>query len=269
MIELLEYSKNVKFVEHDYIFEDLEHFKAVHHILTPKFEGEWEIIFVNTSLVETKELLDDESLYSGLNIHIYLPRNKLELVLKEYPKYIQKKLSPYDLYKQFLADLKHPIDKKAASYAYQASSNNIDDLYKTLTQIDLACTKEKITLTDIQKEFSYTKHIYTNQVISAFILRNKLRFNYYETWLNELGMSYAYNSAYKYIKKLVHDKSCYLNGEDVRNPVVSRMDGISISILYMLFVNSTDYHQLEGIFYTFEHMNQNMYQTIINTKCGL
>jgi len=260
MLSLYEQNKQTHYKHYDYLPETLEEFYSIVNVLTPKFEGSWEFVFINMKISETKALLDDSQLPDFINCTIYLPLNKLNKVLEEYPKYKPVILKPYEQYMQFLSTLTHPVDKKAVSYIYQASQRNLDTIKEVMQKIDEDCTGDTITIRDVQKEFSYTKHVYTSQVLKDLLQRNKSFSRNFEIWVNELGTEYAYNSMFKQVKQLLLDKQQYLLGKEVHNPNAVHIDGISITRLYLLFMNSTHHKQLDSIAYIYYSNDLNMFK---------
>lgn len=260
MISLLEYTKTTKFPHYDYYLEEITDMIELLPNLMPKFEGQWVFVFVNPKIVDVKHLLGLSQFPEHIDVYIYLQLNKLNPILDEYPQYKPEHKTPYELYKEFLGTLHHPVDKRAVSYIYQAAQRNLDQIIDVLTKIDAECQTETISIHTVQKEFSYTRHIYTNQVLRELVYHSPQFHKHYNMWLNELGMSYAYNSMYKQVKQLLKDKHKYLTGKDVKNTAISKIDGVSISTLYSLFVNSTSYKQLESILYLYWNLTGDSYR---------
>ena len=264
MVRLLEYNKHVNLPTSDYILESCEILPTMFRILTPKFDGNWLIVIVDPKIVEVKSLLSMETFPAHIDIQIYLGRKKLNQILLEYPTYAEKEISAYDRYKELISTMQHPLDKRAMSYVYNAIGHNLDDLKSALEMLDKNCKHETITLNDVQKEFSYTKRVYTNQVLLDFLTKSKSRYTHYETWLNELGYRYAYYSMYKQVTLLLKDKDKYLHNEDTRNYTASKADGVSVAILYILFANSNSPYQLDSIMFQFENMTTERFHNVLN-----
>lgn len=264
MIKVLEYNKHITLPDADYTFESCDMLPDLYRLLTPKFEGAWSIVLLDIKISEAKDILSSNNTPEHIDLYIYLSKKKLNQVLLEFPNYKEKELTFYDTYKSLIGQLKHPLDKRAMSYVYNAVGHNIDDLRIALQQLDVKCSGETITLTDVQKEFNYTKRVYTTQVLLDFLVRNKYRYNHYETWLNELGIEYAYYSMYKQVTLLLKDKNKYLHNEDTKNYTASKADAVSISILYVLFVNSTSPYQLDSIMLQFDQMTTERFHTTID-----
>lgn len=266
MFDVLPYTKHTKFDKYDFMIETYDDLQGLKPVILPKLSGEWLVAVINPSIKDAKSILEDTDIPTFFNINIYMLQNKIKSVLEEYPEYAHKNLTNFEVYKQFISTLSHPINTDAMNYAYRAANGDMSELEATLSKIDSSITTQSITLKDIQSEFSYTKHIYTTQVLKDFILRTKGRYSHYSTWLNELGMQYAYNSMYKTVKNYVHDKHEYLQGKAVKNKSIAQLDGVSLSILYTLFVNSTHYSQLESIMYEFDNRNNKAFRRYVNAR---
>lgn len=265
MVKVHEYTRHTKLPNADYVLESCEALPDIIKVLTPKFEGTWDIVLLDIKISEAKDLLTKNNIPDFVNVSILLSPKKLSAVLLEFPSYAEKTKSVYDVYKEMIAELEHPIDKKAASYIYNAVGRDIDELRKTLLLVDKSCTGSIIILSDVQKELSYTKRIYTNQVLTELLTHSRYFKAHYVTWKNELGLSYAYNSLYKQTTLLVKDKNKYLHNEDIKNPIASKADGVSIALLYLLFTNSTSYFQLDSIVYQFQNLTTKSVHNIVDT----
>ena len=266
MIEIHEYTKNMKLKDYDYLLETYSDFVDLKPVYLPKIKGEWKIVVVDPTIKDVNAILGEQNIPKFLNLSIYVAKAKLQDVLSNYPEYAQKPQTNYDAYKDFIATLKHPIVTKAMNYAYRAANGNLNELQEALTRIDNNYTGDVISVKDIMSEFTYTKRIYTTQVVNEFLMRTRYRYSHYDTWLNELGSQYAYNSMYKVVKSYVKDKHNYINGQDVKNKIIGKIDGIHISVLYSLFVNSTHYSQLESILKMYDSITNESYRRYIDAS---
>ena len=266
MLDIQPYDRHTKFGEYDYLLEDYKKLTELYGICQPKLVGEWRILCVDPSLKDAKSILDDANIPKYFHITLYVAKNKIGSLLEEYPEYAHKDLTPYEVYQNFLTTLNHSIESKAAKYAFRAANGNLDELEEALKRIDDNCNDLIITLKGVMSEFTYTKRIYTSQVLREFLTKAKYRFNHYTVWLNELGTQYAYNSMYKTVKSYVNDKANYLKGKEVKNKFIAKVDGIQLSVLYTLFLNSTHYSQLESILYTFDSIDNKSFRRLLDAR---
>lgn len=266
MITVNSYTKTTVFGEYDYFLEDYKSLSDLKSIFLPKIQGEWRIIIVDPSLKDAHSILADTDVPSYVNLVLYLPNKKLEKVIENYPEYAHKELNNYEKFKQFISTLKHPISNEAVNYVYKAANGNLEEIQDGVRRIDEECTNQAITLKDVQSEFTYTKRVYTSQVLNDFLFRTRYRFQHYNAWLNELGMSYAYNSMYKTVKNYMKDKVAYLQGKSVKNRTVEQIDAVTLSVLYTLFFNSTNYMQLESLLYQFDTIDNETFRRYLDAR---
>lgn len=254
--KLKEYNAKVKLPNADLCLEEAGPLYKLLDNLTPKIEGKWEILIVNPTIKECKKLLDSRQIPEWVNITIYLQSKKMEQVCLEFPEY-QPKVIPFkEQAKELLLGVHHLIDKKAFNVLVEAFRGNISDLQKTLLELDEECKGSRITLKDVQSKVNYTKPVYASEVIDAFLLHKSQRWILLNKLTQTLGDSYAYNTLYKHVKTLLHQKAKYLNNEDVDMRVVERIDAPSICYAYAIFSASSNYHQLYGIFQAIDNRCQ-------------
>ena len=263
MLRYYEYNKNVRLPDADYTLESIDILDDLLRVMTPKFDGQWTIVFVNIRIKEAKKLAADKVIPEFVDCYVYLQKQKLDTFLLEYPMYAVKELTVKDMYLDLVSHMKHPFDKYALWYVYNAVGHRIEELKKALDTLDEECTSDIIRIADVQKHFNFTKRVYTNQVLADFLQKSRWRWQHYEKWVNELGLSYAYNSMYKQITLLLKDKNAYLHNEQTKNYLAEKVDGESIAELYALFVNSKSYFQLGSILYTFETLDNKKFKAVI------
>lgn len=268
MFDIQVYDKHTKFGEYDYLIETKDELVKLYPVCMPKLQGEWLIVVVDPSIKDAKEILEErDRIPKFFNVTLFISQNKITDILNDYPEFVKKKKTNFEMFKEFISTLKHPITNEAASYAYKAANGNLDELEDSIRRIDTALEKDMITLKDIQSEFVYTKRIYTSQVVKEFLFKDRYRYSHYNTWLNELGMQYAYNSMYKTIKHYVKEKKDYLEGKDVKNIfVMEKVDNVTLSTLYLLFYNSTHYSQLESILYEFDQITNERLRRYLDAR---
>lgn len=264
MLKFLQYNKSMRVKDSDYYLYSLEDLTSLLPYLVPKFEGKWILSVIEPKIVEAKEIIDEELIPEEVECYVYLTKKKLSNILLDYPQFTEKEVTVKDAYLEMVRNMKHPFDKKALWYVYNAVGRNLQELESALTELDNNCTGDTITITEVQKQFNYTKRIYTNQVLREFLMHSRGRWNHFYTWLNDLGTQYAYNSIRKQIGILLKEKNAYLHNENIKSFDITKVDGVSICAVYSLFANSTSHYQLEAIMRQIDHLSEKSYKEYIN-----
>lgn len=264
MIQLFKYTKDVQIPDADYVFDKTDKLMDLINLLTPKFNGNWEIIIIDPKIKYVKGLLENKTIPEWITISIYLVSKKLDMIILEYPSYSPKDKTKKDLFAEMLTSLDHIIDEHAKNLLFKAMSNNMLELQKTLIKLDSECTSEKITVKQVQGAVNYTKPVYASEVINAFILRDTRRWDLYQKLVKEVGMEIAYYACYKQVKELLHSKEKYLHNEDVKQFIVKRIGAPIICYAYVLFINSTNHNQLYGLLYALDNRNEEMLAAVTN-----
>lgn len=254
--KLKEYNAKVTLPDADLCLEEVSALYKLMVNFTPKIEGRWNILIVNPTIKECKELLDNKQIPEWMDIIIYLQAKKLEQVCLEFPEYQPKNVPFKEQAKELLTSVNHLIDKKAFSILVEAFRGNLTDLQKMLIELDENCTGPRISIKDVQAKVNYVRPTYASDVINSFLLQEKQRWVLLNKLVQALGDSYAYNALYKYVKTLLHEKNKYLNNQDVDLRVVNRIDAPSICYAYTIFSTSTNHQQLYGIFQAIDNRCQ-------------
>ncbi len=264
--KLKEYNPKVKLPNADLCLEDAESLYKILDNITPRISGNWEIFIINPTIKECKTLLDDKSVPQWVTVTIYIQPKKMEQVCLEFPEYRQKKVSFKEQAKEVLADVQHLVDKKAFNILVNVFRGNIGDFQKTILDLDANCKGNKITVKDVQSKVNYVRPVYASDVIDAFLLHENQRWALLNKLIQELGESYAYNAAYKYVKTLLQQKQDYLQNEDVELRAVKRIDAPSICYAYVLFSLSSSYKQLYGIFQALDNRSADYLERMSNVN---
>lgn len=252
MFSLKQYNKKEKLPKADYILEELKELQRVLENLTPRLVGVWEILLIQPSIKDTKEVIEEKLVPKWVNVTAYLSKKNLETVCIQYPNLIPKQTSFKEQVDDILSDMTHLIDKKAINTLMQAFWGNLPELQTTLMVLDKEATGV-ITLKDVEKKVNYTRPVYASEVLSSFLLHEKRRWTLYNKLVQELGLSFAYNALNKYAKTLLLEKNKLLNNKDISQFIVKRVDAPFICYVYSLFAISTNYNQLFGIMHAIDN----------------
>lgn len=260
MIKIVQYKRNMKIQEADYVLDKSEKLLDILVNLTPKFEGNWEIVLLEPKIKFVKKLLEDIILPEWVNIYLYLSNKKMEAVVLEHPGLQPKAKSIREEYDTMISSLNHLIDKNAKDAILRAIGNNTTQLQETLTLLDKECEGQKITLKQVQSTLNYSSRVYASDVLKAFMTHDVKRWDLYYKLLHELGPQITYYALYKQVKQLLDDKYAFLHNEDVKSYIARNVDAAFICYVYTIFCNSTDYRQLVALL----HMIDNRCEDTLN-----
>lgn len=262
MVKVHELTKKTRFPDADYTLEKIDELEKVLKVITPRLEGRWTIVIVGLNLNDTKKLIEVLDIPEWVDVKCYISGKRIEMISMEHPEVLPKHETFNDQVDAVVATLDVIIDPKALKKLKSAFWNNINDF---TDMCHLLATKvvDTITLQDIDKYVNYTKPVYASEVMNLFLRHDRQRWRKLSVLITELGESYAYNSLYKYIKTLLSDKNDYLQGEDAKSYIVSKVDGFTISYAYSVFALSTNYTQLHGIMHAIDNRcAENLERTI-------
>lgn len=252
MISLKEYNSKTRLPKADYVFEDVKTLSAVLPNLTPKIEGLWDMLLINPTIKECKQLLDSTVIPQWITLTVFLQNSKLENICLQYPQYQPKKVSFKEQAQTILSGITHTVDPKAFNVLLSAFRGNIVDLQATLELLDKECSTAVITLNEVQKRVNYQKPTYASEVMNAFLLKASNRWKLLNNLVQQLGEEFAYNALYKYVKSLLLDKEDYLHNKSVKNQIISRIDAPAICNAYVAFTLSSNYKQLRNVLQVIE-----------------
>ena len=247
MISVQVLNKKAKVPDADYVLdtpEDLEHLLGV---LTPKLSGKWLVVLWDFKLKDVKDLLSRELFPEYVDCVVLLPSAKLDQVLLEFPKFQEEQKSNKDLFKDMVAGLTHLIDEKAMWSLYNSLSGNLSKLEEALHKLDNECEETTITVKQVKQTFDTREIVYASDVLDAFLTKNRFRWSKYRILVEELGEEYAYYALYKQVRKLLNDKSEYLQNKDVKNYTVNKVDAPFICYVYTLFACNTTWRNLYSL----------------------
>ena len=264
MISLKEMSRKVQLPDADYVFDKVDKLPELLDNLTPKFNGKWLIILIEPTIKYVKDLLSLNTVPEWVDVIIYMAAKKIEVVCLDFPKLQPKRVSNKEAFEEAVKQTKNLISKSAAKLLYQALGSNPDELGKTLQKLDEECTTGEITLGQVQSTLHYTKVIYASEVVNSFLLGEAQCWTLYHKLIHNIGMEYAYNAMYKYVKNLLLEKQKYLCNQDFKNYKVKLINAPLICYTYFLFVNSKSYKQLPEIMYCIQNRSKEQVERILN-----
>ena len=251
MIKIIEKKSKQKLPNSDYTFTTLEEYDLVLPYLTPKFGDNWLMQLIDPTIKEAKQLID-RGVPHFIDMHIYLVKLKLDNVLLENPSLAPKEISNKEAFLNLVAELNHPIDDNAMWHVYKVFNRNLADIEDALQKLDVEAQGLTITLKQVTATFALTERIYTSQVIRAFIMQERWRWNKLDKLVAELGVDYAYYSMRKQVNALLKDKVAYLENGTYKNRAVETIDAVSIDKLVILFAYSNNPKELSSILHKYD-----------------
>ena len=264
MISLQTLSSKTKIPDCDYTFEKVENFQDLLLNLTPKFEGTWKIVLMQPKIKYVKSLMDKNTVPEWVDVIIYVSQKALEEIAVEYPALLPKKLTVKEEYMRMVANMRHLIDEKAVKAIYKSVGANTRILQEVLNELDNSCVSDNeiITMKHIKGVVSIVKRVYASDVLKAFLLHDKNRWNLYSKLVHDVGLNIAYYAMYKQAKKLLSNKADYLQNKDVKDFLARKVDATFICYVYVLFVNSSSAYQLPAILCAIENRSEEMLNSI-------
>lgn len=253
MVTLNLYKPRMKLPESDYVVEKQSDLEDILQVLTPKFEGRWEIIVMDAKIKYVKEVLSKDDSPDWLTIHFYLNKAKLNEVIMVHPNFAPREKTRKEVFDELVASMKHLLDESARRALFKALGSNPEELRDVVEKLDKECKGVNISLKDVQSVVNYSKKVYASEVVNAFLLCERNRWKLYEKLVRELGQEYAYNAINKYVRNLLKDKNGYLSNLEVKNRIVSKVDAPLICYAYVIFSNTTNYKQLYCAMYSLEN----------------
>lgn len=247
MMQLVLRKPKTKLPEADYVLDNSEDILVLVKVLTPKFDGNWNILLIDPKITLVKKIVDENIIPDYINCSAYINNAKMEKLIMDYPKLTPKQKSVKESYKELVGNLKHLMDTKAMYELYNAIGPNLGELQEALTKLDTECQGDMITVKQVRAAFNCVRRVYASEVMLAFFSRDKYRWYKLEKLVKDLGDAYAYNSLYKFTSNLLKEKNKYLHNEDTKLRAVENVDGMLCCYAYALFANSHSYHNLYGI----------------------
>lgn len=258
MIRLKKKTKNIVTSDADYVLEKFEKFDQLIDMLTPKFEGNWQIIMFDPKLTLIKDLVTIKKVPDWVDITIYTSEKKIENIVLEFPSLQPKEVTAKDRFEEIVKSVTTVITSDASKLLFNMFKQQPDEVEEVLRHLDKDPEVEKITKKELTKSIVYVKRTYVSDVLLAFIENDPRRWQLYSKVHAELGTDITYYAMYKYATKLLQEKSNFLKNEDVKIYAVRRIDAAIIDYIYILFANSTSSNQLITILHAIENRCKEM-----------
>lgn len=252
MISLEKYDKKA-LPNADYYLESVDKLKDVISFLTPKFTGNWVIVFLDPKIKHVKGLLEDTQLPRWVDFIVLMGQKKLDTVALEYPHLVAKKQTRKEMVNEVVSGMRNLISNSAKKALTEALGNSKSELIETVRKLDNECADGIVTLKQVQKTIHYVKRVYVSSVINAFLLKDRNRWDLFSTVVHDIGEEITYYAMYKYVKNLLLDKQKYLRNEDIKYYIVQRIDAPVICYAYVLFAKSSNHKQVYEILYAIDN----------------
>lgn len=213
----------------DYRIDKPDRFYELLPYLYPKLSGDWKIELVELDINVVRDLLDHVTLPEYLDITVVLAQDVLARLQMEYPNVSAVKKTIWEYYNDLIAKLPILIDSKAASMLYNRLPRDRIVMKQTLDHLAKTCeAKGVISTSDVKAVTLNNVTVYSNQVLRAFVLCDKNRWRLYGQFELALGEDHAYYAMRKYVKKLLKEKTQYLNNEPYKDKNVEVVDTYSL-----------------------------------------
>lgn len=254
MINFVEKKSKTRIPQHDYVLDKEEFYLRLLDVLTPKFDGVWTIALVDPKITFIDEYLVEAQDVPYIEVNVYLPVAKLEMVMLKHTKLAPKKQSSYEAYMALLGEMTNTLEHDASKYLYKACSGSIDTLTEVVEKLDKECESGRITIKDVKQVcVAVKKPLYASTVYEAFMVKDRDRWSLLERLEQELGTSYCYYALKKQSVKWFEDKCKYLSNEDVKNYNIRKVDAPFITYAYVCFSNSRNVNELYTVMYDIDN----------------
>lgn len=240
--------QNTKIPKQDYIFEKEELFLKLLDVLTPKFEGMWEIALINPEIRFVNEFLERTEELPHININIYLASSKMDAIMLKHPKLMPKRQTNKEAFLELVSSLKNDLSHTAAKYLYNACSGDVETATEVLQKLDTECTGGIINVEDVKNVYMLIrKPLYASTVYRAFMCNDRERWKLLDKLDKDIGTKFAYYALRKQSVQWLEEKSKYLMNEDTKNWNISDVDATYICFAYLCFVNSNAPEELYSV----------------------
>lgn len=233
---MIDFSTELSFEKFDYKLDKPDRFTDLLPYLFKKIDGDWNIELVGMEIGYIRELLDYMKIPKYVHILVVVSDDVISNLQAERPDLIAKKKTMKEYYNDLIANLPVFIESRASSILYSRIEKDRILIKQTLDRLVSMCEeKGVITVSDVKSVTLNNKVYYSNQVIKAFAELDKNRWKIYSQFESSLGRRYAFYALRKYIKKLLKDKTAYLNNESYKDRNVTSVDTYTLIFLYDRF----------------------------------
>lgn len=215
---------------YEYMLSKLEEFEDLFPYLSKKIRGNWSICFINPSIETVKHMLDLE-LPDYIDIDFFVEDDTLVNIANERPSDFPKPKSVWEQYLDLVYAFPKSMSKDCINYLFRRVGRSIPALTDALKTLEENVQGDMVTKRDITSNIVSTSRVYVSQVMNAFLLGVDYRWNLVDTYSQE----YTFYASRKYLGSLIEEKSKYLNGENVKSSMCSRVDSMLLVKAYELF----------------------------------
>lgn len=241
MIQIFEYTRDVRIQDSDYVIDKTEKYKSLLPYLKRKIQGDWNISIVEPPLTFVRELYDEQLVPEYVNVYVYMDKTVLGQLLAERPQLVIKRKTAYEKYLDLIADMKIMIEPKAARELYRRVGASKDKLPGYLQEL---ANKGTVTLQSVKNTVADERKTYASEVVIAFLRRDRWRWKKYDKLVSELGREYTFYAIRKFLGKLLKEKEKYLHNQDVEIKEVDSIDAYTVCHAWAVF-NMTTSSELE------------------------
>lgn len=256
MVKLTEMTKDFKIIDADYVFDKSEKFLSALPYLTHKLVGDWYIVLVEPKLEVVRNILDLNLIPDYIKLELLIEPGLLSQLVLERPSLAVKKLSVWETYQSMIASLPVVIDPAAVSEIYGRVGPHKEALREALNLLCEKVQDRKIIPKDVRLYIMDNRRIYANQVVRAFLLKDKKRWELFHNYEYDLGTDIAFYAMRKYLRKLLEEKNKYLRNEDVKDKFVMDVDAFTINHAYLAFELANNPMQLLPIMHIIDTRGQ-------------
>lgn len=267
MINFYEKKSKTRIPAHDYVLDKEAQLGPLLDLLTPKFNDVWTIALVDPSISFVNEFLDRYTDTKEVTLNIYMPQNKLDVVVLKHTRLVPKKMTTYETFLSILGSMTNTMSHDASKYLYKACNGDIEVMEQTITKLDKECSTGQIDISAVKEVCTVTrKPLYSSAVYEAFLTKQRTRWQLLDKLEHDLGKRYAYYSLRKQSQKWLTDKTTYLNNEDVKNFRVKEVDSAFIVYAYLCFMNSSGPDDLFAVMYDIDHRSKEALERRLNVN---
>lgn len=250
MVKVVPYKRDMNFRGYDEVYEDYKTFEEVLPFLKPKLDGDWNILVLEPKLELVRACLGNGVIPSYISLVLAVEQSQLEQLYLEQPKLQDEEQTPWQAYLALVAAFPVPMDVKAMRELYWRVGPNEDKLAEALDQL-LEC--HYVNMTEINKRWAPVERVFASQVLRTFLTgRRDMAWKQLGILEANIGNRVAFYAVRKAVRHLFKAKSQYLQNQSVKEHYIDKVSVYDITLLYWLFEEATDPHQLYPIFLMFE-----------------
>lgn len=194
-----------------YTFNNFGDFYNVAPSLTRTIRGKYKIKVKTDSLSELRTFIDNEGMYSHLDVYIEVSETLMNLIQLSKPG--ARKLSAqdnYEVWKDLISKFKLLFDTKCADMLYWSTEHSYEKMQSTLSTLSKAYGYRVITKPMIEKYFILDETVYPRNVCISYIRMDRFRRSKLTKCLASFGNDITFYAIRKNVRKLLDSKLVYL-----------------------------------------------------------